>query len=105
MDIYNEIQLEFTPGNIKRVIDWGVSPETSPHSHMAIASWCERFWRKYCDVDASDEIDKWMPLLAEIENEWDIYLAHYTEQHPHSVKSPPQLPGCYFEKWRTTINA
>ncbi len=104
MDIYNEIQLEFIPEDIERVIKWGAHPDTSPHSHMAIAAWCERFWRKYCDIDAPEEIEKWMPLLTEIECEWDIYLASYTEQHPHSVKSGLKLPEHYFAKWLEVIN-
>jgi hypothetical protein len=66
MDIYNEIQLEFSRENVQKVIEWGASPDSSPHSHQAIASWCERFWNKYCDIDAPEEIEEVMPLLAEI---------------------------------------
>ena len=81
MDIYNEIQLEFSRDNLHKVIEWGANPDSSPHSHQAIASWCERFWNKYSDIDAPEEIEEIMPLLAEIETEWDIYVAHYKEQY------------------------
>ena len=105
MDTYNEIQLEFVPSNLRKVIEWGAEPAKSPHSHQAIAMWCERFWNKYCEFDAPEEIEEVMPLLAEIETEWDIYIANYKEQHPHAVKSAPQLPPQYFESWAKRINA
>ena len=105
MDIYNEIQLEFKPENVKKVLAWGSKPEESPHSHQAIASWCERFWNKYSDVDAPDEIEKLMPLLAEIETEWDCYIASYKDQHPNTVKSAPSLPVEWFQEWLKKANA
>jgi uncharacterized short protein YbdD (DUF466 family) len=105
MDIYNEIQLEFSRENVQKVIEWGASPDSSPHSHQAIASWCERFWNKYCDIDAPEEIEEVMPLLAEIETEWDVYVAHYKEQHPNGVTSSPRLPPEYFNKWLSQANA
>jgi len=105
MDIYNEIQLEFSRENVRKVIEWGANLDSSPHSHQAIASWCERFWKKYCDIDAPAEIEEIMPLLAEIEMEWDIYVAHYKEQHLDSVTSSPRLPPEYFNKWLSQANA
>ena len=105
MDIYNEIQLEFNEENIRQVLVWGSMPEESPHSHQAIANWCERFWNKYCDMDAPEEIEELMPLLADVENEWDFYIAAYKNQHPHEVKSAPQLPKVHFINWLQRFDA
>jgi len=104
MDIYNEIQLEFSRENLQKVIQWGARPDSSPHSHQAIASWCERFRNKYCDIDAPAEIEEIMSLVAEIEMEWDIFVAHYNEKHPNNVTSSPRLPPKYFNKWLSQAN-
>ena len=43
--------------------------------------------------------------LAEIETEWDCYVAAYSEQHPNSVKTALALPVEWFEKWLEQANA
>lgn len=105
MDIKTEIQLEFTPEHIRKVVQWGAMGSNSPHSHKSIAGWCERFWNKYSDIDTPSDIELYMPLLAEIESEWDMYEAWYNEQHPHPVQSAPLLPEHYFKKWLEQIDA
>lgn len=105
MDIKTEIQLEFTPENIRKIVQWGAMGSNSPYSHKSIAGWCERFWNKYSDIDAPPDIELYMPLLAEIESEWDMYEAWYSEQHPHAVQAAPLLPEHYFKKWLEQLNA
>ena len=105
MDIRNEIQLDFTPENVRKVLTWGANPKESPHGYQAIANWCERFWNKYCDNDAPKEIERLMPVLADVEAQWDIFMASYTEQHPHAVKTAPSLPSEWFVEWLAELNA
>ena len=96
MDIYNEIQLDFVPSNVKKVLSWGINPDSSPHSHQAIAGWCERFWNTYCDIDAPEEIDAVMPLLSDVETHWDIFVA--------TNENSRQMPVEWFQQWLSQIN-
>jgi hypothetical protein len=104
--VSNKIELEFTPDNAKKVIAHGLDPESS-YSHQDIAHWCEKFWNKYCDIDAPEEIEKVMPVLADIETQWDLYLANTYSLKELKMKNfnEVRLPAEWFQKWLVEINA
>jgi len=89
------------------LLAFGADPDKSPYSHKQIAEWCERFWNKYCDVDAPKDIEPLMPVLADIETQWDLYLAstlslsELKEQDFESVL----LPVEWFINWSAEANA
>ena len=70
------VMLPFTPEAVIQVLEWGANPEQSPHSHKQIAEWCDRFWCQYIDVDAPPEIERLLPVLTDVETQWDLYLAN-----------------------------
>lgn len=100
------IGLAFTPANAVRLMRHGSHPETSPYSHQQIAEWCEQFWNAYADVDAPEEIEKIMPVLADVETQWDLYLASsYTPQELRSLDfDHVQLPTEWFREWTAAVS-
>ncbi len=107
MDLSEPINLDFTRENTVKLLLWGEKPDESPFSHKQIAEWCERFWDMYSDVDASEEIGKLMPVLADVETQWDLYLANtYTlkELQKQSFENVV-LPVKWFTEWLREIHA
>ena len=101
------IELDFTPANAIRLLQHGSNPESSPYSHKQIAEWCEQFWNKYADIDAPDEIEKIMPVLAAVETQWDLFLANsYTLKELQSLNfESVELPKEWFQEWETEARA
>ena len=97
MDIFTEIDLEFTPENVEKVLLWGLTPETAPHKHQAIAGWCERFWNEYSDVDAPAEIEALMPILSDIETQWDLQIANDENNR--------EMPKEWFKSWLSKLKS
>lgn len=88
------IQLDFTVENFIKLLSFGEKPNESPYSHQEIAEWSEQFWNKYCDIDASEEIEAIMPILADVETQWDLYLADtYSIEKINLTKSLYHLLG------------
>ena len=97
MGTTHEIQLDFNRENFRKVLNWGL--DRTPYSHRAVAFWCERFWNRYCDIDAPDEIEEIMPLLAEVERDWDIFFAMNESKQIKNSEGPLFLPASFFEDW------
>jgi hypothetical protein len=107
MELSESIKLEFTKENAIKVLHFGLNPVNSPYSHKQIAEWCERFWNKYCDIDASMEIEAIMPILADVETQWDLYLANtFTIEELQTMDfENVKLPLSWFLDWVSQINA
>jgi len=101
------IELEFNRENALKVLHMGASPEKSPYSHKQIAEWCDRFWCKYLDVDAPKEIERLLPILTDVETQWDLYLANMysLEQLRNENFEHVVLPKEWFEDWLVEANA
>lgn len=72
----NPAEIPFTREAAIQMLKWGASPESSPYSHKQIAEWCDRFWCQYLEVDADLEIGSLLPILTDVETQWDLYLAN-----------------------------
>ena len=96
------IALPFTPDNARLVIGWGLSDD-APHSHAEIADWCERFWNAFCDLDVSTDIERLMPVLADVETQWDIYVSEFLAHHPGTPIAQVRAPRQWFANWAATI--
>jgi len=80
------IGLPFTRASAELLLQHGTNPGASPYSHKQIAEWCDRFWSQYIDIDAEDEIEQLLPVLSDVETQWDIYLANkYSIEELRSV--------------------
>jgi len=104
--ISNEIKLDFTVENAKRVVSSGLVSD-SIYTHQDIASWCEKFWNKYSDTDGPSEIENIMSVLADIETQWDLYLVNtYSLEELQKMEfSTVRMPLEWFEKWNAELNA
>jgi len=91
----------FTPKSVLKMLSWGANPETSPFSHKQIAEWCDKFWCQYLDVDAEPEIERLLPILTDVETQWDLYLANtYTlEELQAKDFETEQMPKEWFNDW------
>ena len=107
MELSEPINLDFSKENTIKLLVCGENPEDSPYSHKQIAEWCERFWAKYMDVDAPEEVESLMPVLAAVETQWDLYLANtYTlEELQNQSFDSVELPLKWFTEWLREIHA
>jgi len=101
------IELEYSRKNLLVLLSYGQKPDQSPYTHQQISEWCERFWNKYNDVDVSEEIEKVMPILADIETQWDLYLANiYSSSQLQQLDfETVNLPVEWFKDWSAEANA
>jgi len=99
----HKIELEFTKSNFIYLLKEGLSPNSSPFSHEQIAKWCELFWNKYMDIDTSEDIESIMPLLADVETRWDLYLADTKQVKSQSLNSV-FMPTVWFKEWLIQVD-
>ncbi|MCP3849326.1 MAG: hypothetical protein GY694_03665 [Gammaproteobacteria bacterium] len=99
--------MQYSKKNFLILLSYGENPDDSPYSHKQIAEWCEQFWNKYSDVDASNEIEKIMPVLADVETQWDLYLANtYSSTELQQLNfEAVRLPVEWFKNWSVEANA
>lgn len=76
MELSEPIVLPFTRDSVIRVLTYDANPEASPYSHKQIAEWCDRFWCQYLDCDAEPAIEELLPVLTDVETQWDLYLVN-----------------------------
>lgn len=101
------VTLPFTREAVLHVLEWGANPDQSPHSHKQIADWCDRFWCFYQDIDAPKEIEVLLPVLSDVETQWDLYLANtysFEELRSHSFENE-RLPVEWFQDWLAQVGA
>lgn len=99
------IELPFTPESVAQVLNWGARPKGAPYSHKQIAEWCDRFWCQYIDVDAPPHIERLLPVLADVDAQWDLFLANTFSLEELRTKSFEEvcLPTEWFEEWLTKV--
>ncbi|HEX8605572.1 MAG TPA: hypothetical protein VF774_23220 [Pseudoduganella sp.] len=76
MELSRPIELPFTRHSVIRVLKYGATPESSPYSRKQIAEWCDRFWCQYREIDAEPAIRELLPVLAEVDTQWELYLVN-----------------------------
>ena len=96
-----QIPLPFSSEAVLQVLSWGASPEASPYSHKQIAEWCDNFWCQYLDVDAPEEIERLLPILTDVETQWDLFLFNSFSLDELREKSfeETKLPVAWFDEW------
>lgn len=95
------IDMPFTREATLHLLKLGADPEQLQYSHQQIAEWCDRFWRQYMDIDAEPDIEKLMPILADVDKEWDLHLACKYSQEELQSKDLQQerMPHEWFREW------
>lgn len=101
MELSTPAAMPFTREAALRMLKWGAEPATSPYSHKQIAEWCDRFWCKYLDVDVVPEIESLLPILTDVETQWDLYLANTYSREELRTKSfeEEKMPTEWFHGW------
>ena len=101
MELSTPAAMPFTREAALKMLKWGAEPLTSPYSHKQIAEWCDRFWCKYLDVDAEPEIESLLPILTDVETQWDLYLAKTYSLEELRAKNfeEEQMPTEWFRDW------
>lgn len=99
------IDQPFTFEAALRVLSWGALPG-SPISHRQIAEWCDRFWCRYLDVDAPPDLERLLPVLTDVETQWDLYLAntYSLEELRTGSLEHVRMPVEWFEQWLQDAN-
>ncbi|MFG6485158.1 hypothetical protein ACG04R_00665 [Roseateles sp. BYS78W] len=95
------IELPFTSAALRTVLGWGLNPDASPHSHWQIAQWCDAFWCLYLDADAPSDIERLLPILADVDCQWDLFLANsYSLEELRTLDlEQVLLPLAWFDDW------
>lgn len=95
------LDLPFTLEAAFQVLQWGARPKTSPYSHKQIALWCDRFWCQYLESDAPPQIKKLLPILADVDTQWELYLinTYSLEELRNKDFEDVTLPLDWFEGW------
>ena len=94
-------ELPFTLESAHQMPQWGVFPDTSPYTHRQIAEWCDRFWCKFLDVDTPVEIERLLPVLADVDVQWDLFLSNtYSFEQLRSLNLDQiSMPVEWFAQW------
>lgn len=105
MKLSEHIDLEFNRSNAIKLLGFGTNPENSPYTHKQIAEWCDRFWCKYLDVDAENEIEELLPILTDVETQWDLYLANkYSIEELRVIDMDNEImPKEWFNEWLSQL--
>lgn len=100
------VDLPFTVEAALQVLRWGAMTVGSPYSHQQIAQWCDRFWCQYLEVDASPELGPLLPILTDVETQWDLFLANTYSVEVLRTGSFEQvcMPVEWFEGWLLKAN-
>lgn len=95
------LELPHTPESVLAALRWGAIPGSSPHTHKEIAEWCDQFWCRFMDVDAPAEIERLLPILADVDVQWDLFLSNtYTFEELRVLNlNDVRLPVEWFEDW------
>jgi hypothetical protein len=101
MKLSRPAEMPFTREAAIQMLKWGASPESSPYSHKQIAEWCDKFWCQYIDVDAPPEIESLLPILTDVETQWDLYLVNIYSIEELQTKDfeQEQIPKEWFSDW------
>lgn len=107
MERSNLIEFEYSKESLLALLAFGAEPKDSPYSHKQIAEWCEQFWNKYSETDAPEEIENIMSVLADVETQWDLYLANtYSLNELRSLDfESVTMPIEWFKGWMVQVNA
>ena len=73
--------------------------------HKQIVEWCESFFYKYSDADATNEYSRLLPVLNDIDAQWDLYLVNTLspEELTNTNFESVVLPLEWFEEWISKV--
>ena len=95
------IDLPYTPDSLEQILRWGATPDSSPYTHQEIANWCDQMHIALMDVDCEPEVDQAISLAADVDCQWDLFLANtYNLEELQTLDfSHVRLPVEWFIEW------
>ena len=96
-----EIPLPFTIDSLRTILNWGLNPVNAPYTHQEIVHWCDQMHMKFFDTDEEPDFDKAVSIAADIDCQWDLYLANtYKVKELQKLNfSKVRLPVEWFSDW------
>jgi hypothetical protein len=100
------VDLPFTVEAAFQVLRWGALAVGSTYSHQQIAQWCDRFWCQHLEDDAPPEIESLLPVLTDVETQWDLFLAntYSIEEIRAGSFEQVRMPVEWFDEWLLEAN-
>jgi hypothetical protein len=100
----NQLDFPFTIENLMRLLVDGGSEQRN-FTHYQIADWCLRMSNQFHDEDCEDSFDHGLSIAADVECQWDLYLANTYSLHElkdldHDLVS---IPLEWFVQWRLEL--
>ena len=94
-------EMPFTREAAIQMLKWGANQSSSPYSHKQIAEWCDSFWCQFLEVDADVEIESLLPILADVDAQWDLYLVNTYSLEDLQTKDleREEMPKEWFNDW------
>jgi hypothetical protein len=105
--VSKNIDLPFTVESMRKILEWGASPDNSPVTHQDIAHWCDRFHMVMLDADTDKSMDAVTGIAAAVDAQWDMYLAStYTLEELQNLDfSTARIPVEWFHGWLNQLGA
>jgi len=104
--ILNAIEYDFTAENAKKIIQFAIDEE-NVFTHKDIADWCYKYWVKYHDLDNSNEVEKVIEVMLDIDAQWDMNLSNTYSLKELQVLDfkKVNLPKEWFISWMDKLKA
>ena len=101
----NRLNLPYTRESLQLVLEYGLNSDQK-YTHEEIADWCDKMFCKYLDVDCSDELDHAISVAADVDCQWDLFLANtYSfDELKRMDFSKVKLPIEWFQDWIKELN-
>ncbi|MGI2203193.1 hypothetical protein ACROAH_04690 [Shewanella oncorhynchi] len=101
MKLSTPANMPFTRDAALQMFKWGATPEFAPYTHKQIAEWCDKFWCQYLEVDAEPEIESLLPVLTDVDAQWDLYLVNTYSLSELQTKDfeHEHMPKEWFSEW------
>ena len=105
MKLSKPAEMPFTREAAIQMLKWGANPASSPYSHKQIAEWCDRFWCQFLEDDTEADIESLLPIFADVETQWDLYLVstYSLEELKKKDFEYEQMPKEWFNEWLRQI--
>jgi hypothetical protein len=101
----SQLELPFSIQNLRRLLVDG-SSEPRDFTHYQIAEWCERMSNRFHDEDCEELFDYALSIAADVECQWDLYLANTYSLHELQQLDldSVSLPTEWFSQWLSELN-
>jgi hypothetical protein len=102
------IRKPFTSQSLRELLQWGLTPDSAPHTHQEIAEWCLRFCEVHHeDYEQSGARGSALRIADDVDAQWDLFLVNtYSSQELQRLDfSKVRLPVDWFAGWLARLES